>query len=335
MKIFPLNDLKTEEKANLEGYDMVALPFDFYIAADKFKQLAVEMHRLWEETEDVPIGDKDIGLKMSWAKIQNVPLAVREVVVASAKEVNSFVVEDSIQSKENTKMTEERERTYVTVPAAFAKEETRKSDGEKFNVMTIPKGVTLNDRDISGYQFYPKFMDVKDGKAFAPYYGDYKILLTKGVPAGDGKYTLEKIDDVDPKELNEAIQKVTRAYDEEHHLIVPIQFTRDNDKFYGVTIPAGVFVGDRDLGGYSFTVNKTFAKPTKDGNYLRVAFKDAMEFSMSKTKGTQVDGKFVPEKDDAGKDVKETIKVSAKDLKDAIDEEHRTYIEDRKKTNAR
>ena len=56
--------------------------------------------------------------------------------------------------------TQEKKTTYINIPAAFVKEGLeRRDNGEKFNLVTLPKNTIINGQDVGGYHFSPLFVN--------------------------------------------------------------------------------------------------------------------------------------------------------------------------------
>ena len=65
------------------------------------------------------------------------------------------------ENAQNVQTQDEQKKTvYLNIPAAFVKEGLeRKDNGEKFNLVNLPKNTIINGQDVGGYHFSPLFVN--------------------------------------------------------------------------------------------------------------------------------------------------------------------------------
>lgn len=86
--------------------------------------------------------------------------------------------------KENVKHKATREKTYININKKFVLRDLMdKNSGKSYNLVTIPPNTKAGDIDISGYHFYPLYVNqspFKENMYTLPYEKDRNILLMKG-----------------------------------------------------------------------------------------------------------------------------------------------------------
>ena len=164
-------------------------------------------------------------------------------------------------------MTEGNEQVWINLNKAFVREGVERSDGSgTFNMVTMPQGVMVDGKDVGGYQFSPLYVHdstMNDNMKGINVLADKEIWLTKGT--GEEKDVVK----VMPSKLVEALAEHARAYRMEHttwinvHKAFAHERTGVNGDFYSVSMPPGVMVDGKDLGGYNFSVNPSQVIPSK------------------------------------------------------------------------
>lgn len=115
---------------------------------------------------------------------------------------------------EQTAPLPDMKKVYISLHRSYCRQmEDRFREGETFNVMTMPKGTTLNGRDIGGARINPRYMGeskFNPNEMTATYYlsPDQSLEIKLNMPDG----TFAK---VDVEQLKEAIDEQKQAYREQ------------------------------------------------------------------------------------------------------------------------
>ena len=80
--------------------------------------------------------------------------------------------------------TKEKKNTYITIHKNFVREgieypDKKTGEVKTFNSVTLPSDTIIGDKDVSGYQFSPKF--VNESKYRGPNYRDIPLLTDREV----------------------------------------------------------------------------------------------------------------------------------------------------------
>ena len=109
--------------------------------------------------------------------------------------------EESLGKRYGTEEKNNRNKTYININKKFVlRDLVDKISGKPYNLVNIPPNTKVEDFDISGYHFYPLFVNqnpFRDNMYTLPYEKDKHILLTKGnekviVKAGKLKEALDE-----------------------------------------------------------------------------------------------------------------------------------------------
>lgn len=101
----------------------------------------------------------------------------------SKKQIDQ-VKEDDINKQYESSYKSVKEKTYININKQFVlKDLIDKTSGKSYNLVTIPPNTKAGDIDISGYHFYPLYINqnpFKDSMYTIPYEKERNILLMKG-----------------------------------------------------------------------------------------------------------------------------------------------------------
>ena len=133
-------------------------------------------------------------------------------------------------NKNDTKVAEtpEKKNTYITLHKNFVREnieyvDRKTSEMKTFNSVTLPNDTVIGDKDVSGYQFSPRFVNESKyrGENYRdiPLLTDREVWLKKSVLDEDGQPVLDErgkpakdIVRVMPAQIKEALDRNRSEY---------------------------------------------------------------------------------------------------------------------------
>lgn len=237
------------------------------------------------------------------------------------------------------------------MPKNFAKkiEYTDKQTGEKksFNSVTLPKGTTIDGKDVSYYQFTPLFVNESKfmGENFVdiPLVPDREVILSKNQIDDTGKVVLDddgkKVKDtiaIAPTKLKAAIDGGRKEYLEEQKQTIMLLFnksfvheqeyvdkeTGETKTFDYIVMPSNTIVDGKDVGGYRMTSSYIQQR----GNYVEVPVKTDKPVVLSKV-ARDDSGKVIVKAD--GKPEIAKVECAATVLREGLNKSFEDYLHEK------
>lgn len=124
------------------------------------------------------------------------------------------VRENMVMEKEGVRKTMDKERVYLNVHTSFAKLgiEDESGNGQTYNVVTLPRGTSVDGKDLSGGRLYPFGMYIYPNK-----FND-NLITVQYKPEQEVQVNLKNGEKVKVKaeELCESVDKANKKYLSEH-----------------------------------------------------------------------------------------------------------------------